>query len=175
MQITDIGCKGNLLLNRMVGSHVIVVPPLQYKSGLKQVMEKLAEKLKQQGFSAYLIEVGGSSYMGMFGYLTAFEEMMNQNLLENFNDIVITVGSGGSAAGIAIANYLTGSKLKCHAVNVCDNAAYFYDKINEHLRMGGLDVQAEDIIDIIEGYKGKGYAISSQEELGKCLILFWIL
>lgn len=41
--------------------------------------------------------------------------------------------------------------------------------------MGGLDVQAEDIIDIIEGYKGKGYAISSQEELGKCLILFWII
>jgi len=55
---------------------------------------------------------------------------------------------------------MTGSKLKCHAVNVCDN-----DKINEDLRMGGLDVQAEDIIDIIEGYKGKGYAISSQEEL----------
>ena len=45
IQITDIGCKGNLLLNRMVGSHVIVVPPLQYKSGLKQMMEKLAEKL----------------------------------------------------------------------------------------------------------------------------------
>jgi len=42
-QITDIGCKGNLLLNRMVGSHVIVVPPLQYKSGLKQMMEKLAK------------------------------------------------------------------------------------------------------------------------------------
>jgi len=29
----------------MVGSHAIVVPPLQYKSGLKQMMEKLAEKL----------------------------------------------------------------------------------------------------------------------------------
>ena len=41
--------------------------------------------------------------------------------------------------------------------------------------MGGLDVQAEDIIDIIEGYKGKGYAISSQEELGNCLILFWLI
>lgn len=39
--------------------------------------------------------------------------------------------------------------------------------------MGGLDVKAEDIIDIIEGYKGKGYAISSQEELGACqLFLF---
>ena len=41
--------------------------------------------------------------------------------------------------------------------------------------MGELDVQAEDIIDVIEGYKGKGYAISSQEELGKCHILFWLL
>ncbi|KAJ7384335.1 hypothetical protein OS493_022446 [Desmophyllum pertusum] len=44
-QTTDIGCKGNLLLNRMVGSHVIVVPQLQYKSGLKQMMEKMSEKL----------------------------------------------------------------------------------------------------------------------------------
>ena len=71
--------------------------------------------------------------------------------------------------------YLLSCIYRCHAVNVCDNAAYLYQKINEDLRMGGLDVQAEDIIDIIEGYKGKGYAISSQEELGKCLILFWTL
>ena len=37
---------------------------------------------------------------------------MFQKLLENYDDIVISVGSGGRAAGIAIANYLTGSKLK---------------------------------------------------------------
>lgn len=30
----------------------------------------------------------------------------------------------------------------------------------------GIDVQAEDIIDIIDGYKGKGYAVSTQNELG---------
>ena len=114
-----------------------------------------------------LIEVGGSSYMGMFGYLTAFQKMIDQvklqlflycvfilcisgqevmnavkhwsqkslfvkrffsgylskcwlclfqNVLENFYDIVVTVGSGGSASGIAIGNYLTGSKLK-YALN----------------------------------------------------------
>lgn len=164
-QTTDIGCKGNLFLNKLVGSQIIVVPQLKYKSGLKQMMEKMSEKLKKQGSSAYLIEVGGSSYMGMFGYLTAFQEMIDQNVLENFDDIVITVGSGGSASGIAIANYLTGSKLKCHAVNVCDDAEYFYQKINEDLQIGGLDIQAEELIDIIDGYKGKGYGRSTEEEL----------
>ena len=37
-------------------------------------------------------------------------------MLENFDDIVVTVGSDGSASGIAIGNYLTGSKLK-YALN----------------------------------------------------------
>ena len=47
-----------------------------------------------------------------------------------------------------------------------DNAAYFYNKINEDLRRGGIDVKAEDIIDIIDGYKGGGYGVSTQHELG---------
>ena len=47
-----------------------------------------------------------------------------------------------------------------------DNAAYFYNKINEDVRTGGIDVRAEDIIDIIAGYKGGGYAVSAQQELG---------
>jgi len=33
---------------------------------------------EQKGSSSDLIEVGDSWYMTMFGYLTAFEEMMNQ-------------------------------------------------------------------------------------------------
>ena len=45
MQTMDIGCKGNLFLNKLVGSQIIVVPQLQYKSGLKQMMEKVSEKL----------------------------------------------------------------------------------------------------------------------------------
>ena len=47
-----------------------------------------------------------------------------------------------------------------------DNAAYFYNKINEDVRSGGIDVKAEDIIDIIDGYKGGGYGVSTQHELG---------
>ena len=41
-------------------------------------------------------------------------------------------------------------------LNVSDNAAYFYNKINEDLRRGGINVKAEDIIDVLDGYKGGG-------------------
>lgn len=91
--------------------------------------------------------------------------MMDQNLLEDFDDIVMTVGSGGSAAGISMANYLTGSKLKCHAVNVYDDDAYVYSKINEELQEAGLSVQAEEIIDVIGGHHLPGYGRPSQEDL----------
>ena len=47
-----------------------------------------------------------------------------------------------------------------------DSAAYFYNKINEDLRNWGIDVRAEDIIDIIDGYKGGGYGVSTQQQLG---------
>ena len=35
-----------------------------------------------------------------------------QGLLEKFDDLVMAIGSGGTAYGLAVANYLTGSKLK---------------------------------------------------------------
>lgn len=35
-----------------------------------------------------------------------------QGLHEKFDDIVMAIGSGGTACGLAVANYLTGSRLK---------------------------------------------------------------
>ena len=66
----------------------------------------------------------------------------------------------------AVYNHFCSDLTRCHAVNVSDNATYFYTKINEDLRTGGLDVRAEDIVDIIDGYKGLGYGLSTQDELG---------
>ena len=54
-----------------------------------------------------------------------------------------------------------------HGVCVCDNAEYFYDHIDELVEDYGLDgIKASNICDIIDGYKGIGYAKSTDEELG---------
>ena len=53
---------------------------------------------------------------------------------------------------------------------VCDDANYFY---NHAQKQYGLlndseekPLQARDLVDVIEGYKGLGYARSIDEELG---------
>lgn len=62
---------------------------------------------------------------------------------------------------------------RVHAVIVCDDAKYFHDHVNETLNELGLtDVRSEEILDIIEGYKGRGYGLSMQDELGLCHIFF---
>ena len=60
----------------------------------------------------YIIPVGGSNAVGSWGYIEAFQELMDDGVLEKFDDIVVAVGAGGTISGLAIANYLTGSKVK---------------------------------------------------------------
>ncbi|XP_046543189.1 bifunctional D-cysteine desulfhydrase/1-aminocyclopropane-1-carboxylate deaminase, mitochondrial-like [Haliotis rubra] len=165
---SDIGCEGNVLLNRMCGAHMYIVPRASpYIAELRPRQERLAEIIKQQtGESTYLIPVGGSNKVGLFGYISVFQELQTQGVLEKFDDIVFTCGSGGTAAGLSIANYLTGSELRCHGFVVCDDDVYFYNHIQETLEDVGLaHVNAQDIVDIVTGYKGKGYSISTDEEL----------
>ena len=50
-----------------------------------------------------------SSFNLLFGY---FPYYFIQNVLEDYDGIVVTVGSGGMASGIAIGSNLTGSKLE---------------------------------------------------------------
>ena len=52
-----------------------------------------------------------------------------------------------------------------------DNAAYFYNKINEDVRTGGIDVRVEDIIDIIDGYKGGGSGVSTRHEQARYTLI----
>ena len=56
--------------------------------------------------------VGGTCPMGEWGYIHAWEELRGQGALDDIDDVIVTVGSGGTACGIAIGNYLTGSKVK---------------------------------------------------------------
>jgi D-cysteine desulfhydrase family pyridoxal phosphate-dependent enzyme len=165
----DADLSGNLLLDLLVDSTVIFVPKgSPYSTQLLPRMRWLAEELKKQGRhkNVYLIPVGGSNPLGMWGYIDAYREMMEQGALSNITDIVVALGSGGTACGLALASHLSGLGVKVHGVTVSDHEKYFHSHCNEMLcELGVSDVRSEDILDIIVGYKGKGYGKTTDEEL----------
>ena len=54
-----------------------------------------------------------------------------------------------------------------------DDARYFHTHCQEMLDAVGLRARSEDILDVIDGHKGQGYAIATQEELGVKPVLAW--
>ncbi|ELT93489.1 hypothetical protein CAPTEDRAFT_123695 [Capitella teleta] len=166
--VKDAGCEGNVFLDKMMGASLYYVPTkAEYTTELLPRMQTLADKIRDDsGEDSYLMEVGGSSDVGFYGYVEAFHELEQQGVLDSFDDIVFACGSGGTAEGLAVANHLTGSKLRVHGVAVCDDAIYFHNHCNTLLAQVGLtDIRSEDILNIIEGAKGLGYGLSQQPEL----------
>ena len=59
---------------------------------------------------------------------------------------------------------------------VCDQSDFFYKHIDDQLVSFGLNqVKARDIIDIVDGYKGRGYSLSTDEELGVTIMIISIM
>lgn len=157
---------GNVLFHKLLGVKIHLVKPMPFLTGLLPRMEQLSESLVQKGETPYIIGIGGSNSIGLWGYVECFAELVEQGVLDKFTDIVVPVGSGGTASGLAIGNYLTGGKLKVTAVTVCDSAKYFYNHLDEMLTAVGLnqETSAKEIMNIVEA-KGRGYAVNTDEEL----------
>ena len=85
------------------------VPPVSYEKGLKPRMEALARQATaEHGHKCMLVPVGGSNTRGLWGYIDAYSEIVDAGV----SDVVVTVGSGSTAAGLAIANHLAGSPMR---------------------------------------------------------------
>ena len=159
---------GNLLIGSIVGAAIALAPKGPYLTTLKPRMDRIAaEHEASTGGKMFHIPVGGSTPLGAWGYIDAFAELLGQGLTDRFDDIVLACGSGGTVCGLAVANYLCGSPVRVHGITVCDNADYFYAHIDETLAALGLssETSARDIVSIVDGHKGVGYALSTPEEL----------
>lgn len=167
---SDPGLIGNLMVNRLAGATIHQVTKEEYQQvGSKALVDQLARQLQSSGSNPYCIAVGGSTPLGTWGYLAAAQELIEQTAGQNFTDVVLACGSGGTAAGMALGCHLSGSNLRVHAYGVCDTPDIFYHDIDALFEgMGAMPVlvggTARDMLTVIQA-KGSGYAMSSQEEL----------
>ena len=82
--------------------------------------------------------------------------------------LLCCIGSGGTGAGIALGMKLSGmmESVRFHAFNVCDEPITFWNDIDSLIyEKMNAPYKARDIVHIVEGYIGRGYGISSREEL----------
>ncbi|MFQ5825197.1 MAG: D-cysteine desulfhydrase family protein [bacterium] len=163
--------NGNLFLNRLLGAEIKYITPEEYLS-VDEIMAELANELKSKGHRPYIIPEGGSNEMGALGYLKAVDEIAEQlkSMKLQIHHIVTAVGSGGTYAGLLLGKFLFDLSAEIHGINICDDESFFVNKIHGILKKAqkrfNLEVNlSKKDIKIIDGYVGKGYGLSSQEEI----------
>ncbi len=163
---------GNLLLDRLLGADIRFITADEYSNQRSEIMESIKQEMEQKGFRPYIIPEGASNGIGGFGYYTAMEEIIEQEKQMNtsFDCIVIATGSGGTYSGLWLANKLHNRTSDVYGISVGGDSEYFKDKIYDilHDSMKYMDVNVpivKDEIRIIDGYVGRGYALSRPEEL----------
>jgi D-cysteine desulfhydrase len=166
---------GNIMLDRLVGSELRWISHAQWRDRDELLAEEAA-RLSAAGERPYVIPEGGSNALGSWGYIRAVAELARQ--LDEAEvprplTVVYACGSGGTGAGLVLGAKLFGLAergISVAAVNVCDDRAYFVDKISaicaevEERWQLGTNITAADI-QIVDGHVGLGYARSRPEEL----------
>lgn len=160
---------GNLFLNKFIGSEIHYLNKKEFLNA-EQIMyqEKIRlEKLKKKVFQ---IPAGGSSSLGIWGYINFVKELKNQISKKEINGITTACGSGGTAAGLLIGSHLNNLNLKICAVNVLFVAKDIkeiildlaYKTIEEFKLKIKLD---ENRLEIFDGYSTEGYKNISDDKI----------
>lgn len=164
--------EGNYFLDKILGAQIKLISSEEYSNDRAEIMEEIKDELYKKGHNAYIIPEGASNGIGSFGYVNAMKEIQIQEkeLDIKFDAIVISVGSGGTYAGMFYENYMSGSNNKIYGINISNDAEHFkkiiLDLLDEITKYTDEKIDiSEDMISIIDGYVGEGYAISRQEEI----------
>lgn len=156
--------EGNLWLNQFLGARIHHITEEDY-TRVDEIMESEAERLRSEGSRPYVIPEGASNWLGAMGYVKAAEEIRNQLDAASLHvdRIVFACGSGGTQAGLLIGKKLFGLNAALTAINVCQSAGHFVDRVHEICveadRKLGLGLSfTRNEIDVVDGYVGEGYA-----------------
>ncbi len=178
---------GNYFMDRLFGADIHFCSPSEYSNSRDEIMARIAEDYRKQGYKPYIIPEGASNAIGTMGYYEAMEEIVAQEkeMGIRFDAVAVATGSGGTCAGLNLANRVLGLNKKVLGVCVCDDNLYFQERIAPmaHDAVDYLEkfeklpadktlqewkdycnFKIEDI-EMVDQYVGVGYALSRPQEL----------
>ena len=161
--------EGNLFLDKMYGSEIIFLNEKEF-GRVDDIMFEERKKLVKKGKRVYVIPAGGSSTLGIWGYISFVKELKKQINLKSIEGIFTACGSGGTAAGLLVGSALNKLNLKIFAVNVLFPKEVIKKKILQLAEGAVLDYKLpckidENNLEIIDGYSSEGYKNISDDKL----------
>jgi D-cysteine desulfhydrase len=160
---------GNLFLNKMYGAEIVYLNKNEFEN-VDEIMTEERRKLVKKGKRVYVIPAGGSSTLGIWGYISFMDELKNQIDLKNMGGIFSACGSGGTAAGLLVGAALNKTKINIFAVNVLLPKEIIRKKILQLAEGVILDFKLpcsidESKLEIVDGYSKEGYKNISDDKL----------
>lgn len=166
---------GNYFLDKLMGADVKFCTREEYSQSRGEIMEAMANEYRAQGYNPYVIPEGASNAIGSLGYYNCMLEILEQEkeLGVKFDTVVVATGSGGTYAGLYLANEVHKLGKRVIGMAVCDDVEYFtniaQEISNETLTYLPAEYSAAELkrenIEINDKYVGIGYALSRPEEL----------
>jgi len=152
---------GNLFLDKMYGAEITFLDKKEF-GNVDEIMTEERRKLVKKGIRVYVIPAGGSTTLGIWGYISFLDELKKQTDLKKIDGIFSACGSGGTAAGLLAGAALHNLNLKIHAVNVLLSKKEIKKKILQ-LALGvnleyNLNIEIDESkLEIVDGYSKEGY------------------
>jgi L-cysteate sulfo-lyase len=164
---------GNLLVNSLLGAEIRFLKGKPTKLDRVRFTEEIAADLRKKGQIPYVIPAGASYPPGAIAYVNAMLELLSQAKRDCFriDHIVHAAGSGGTQAGLVLANKALGSSISI--LGVCAEPHVKAKLVEETVEIAGgtakllnlhVTVKPDDVI-LDEDYAGEAYEEPTPEAL----------
>ena len=152
---------GNLFLDKITGTEIEFLSKKDY-ANVNDIMNERSKIYSRKGKKAYVIPSGGSSPLGIWGYVNFIRELNQQIDLKKIKGILFANGSCGTSAGILLGSALCGINIKVIPVNVLMTKEEVFEEterlVSESISKYKLDVSVDfSNLEILDGYSVEGY------------------
>ena len=168
--------RSNLLLDKIMDAEIHIVKMEEGETEEEAearsfVMAKEhIKRLEGEGHKCYDVPMGGASPVGSLGFIEGFVELAEQldDMGVRMDYVFHATGTGGTMAGLAAGNKLTGYGAEIISVNVSAKDEGYPGRCaklaNDSLKLIGADVKVEEKDDIRTdpGYYLPGYEIPNE-------------
>ena len=155
--------NGNLLLDSLFGTEITWCDKKDRENTLSDVFDSAWNNGKRP----FLIPYGGSNPIGAAAYVTAFSELVTQELSPD--TIVFATSSGGTQAGLVLGSKVNHSNTRILGISVDVHAEDLKMKVSKLInetadRMQvNISAEANEIL-VDDSYIGEGYGVVSSLE-----------